>query len=30
MVRTHKMVTEERFPMSEQRHTIGKLLDGTE
>ena len=30
MVREHKMVAEERFPMSEQGHTTGKLLDGTE
>ena len=30
MVRYHKMVAEERFPMSEQGYTTGKLLDGTE
>ena len=30
MVRDHKMVAEERFPMSEQGYTTGKLLDGTE
>ena len=30
MVRDHKMVAEERFPMSEQRYTMGKLLDSTE
>ena len=30
MVRDHKMVAEERFPMSEQGYTAGKLLDGTE
>ena len=29
MVRDHKMVAEERFPMSEQGYTTGKLLDGT-
>ena len=30
MVRGHKMVEEERFPMSEQGYTMGKLLDSTE
>ena len=30
MIRDHKMVTEEKFPMSEQGYTRGKLLDGTE
>ena len=30
MVRDHKMVAEERFPMSEQGYTTGKLLDDTE
>ena len=30
MVRDHKMVAEERFPMSKQGYTTGKLLDGTE
>ena len=30
MVRDHKMVAEERFPISEERYTTGKLLDGTE
>ena len=30
MVRDHKMVAEERFPMSEQGYTTGKLLDSTE
>ena len=30
MVRDHKMVAEERFPMSEQGYTTSKLLDGTE
>ena len=30
MVRDHKMVVEERFPMSEQGYTAGKLLDSTE
>ena len=29
MVRDHKMVGEERFPLSEQGYTTGKLLDGT-
>ena len=29
MVRDHKMVAEERFPMSEQGYTTGKLLHGT-
>ena len=29
MVRQHKMVVEERFPMSVQRYTTGKLLDDT-
>ena len=30
MVRDHKLVAEERFPMSENRYTTGKLLDSTE
>ena len=30
MIRDQNMVTEERFPMSEQGYTMGKLLDGTE
>ena len=30
MVRDHKMVAEERFPMSEQGYTTDKLLDSTE
>ena len=30
MVRDHKMVVEEKFPMLEQGYTTGKLLDGTE
>ena len=30
MIRDHKMVAEERFPMSEQGYTTGKLLEGTE
>ena len=30
MIRDHKMVAEEKFPMSEQEYTTGKLLDGTE
>ena len=30
MVKDHKMVTDERFPMSEERYTMGKLLGGTE
>ena len=30
MVRDHKMVAEERFLISEQGYTTGKLLDGTE
>ena len=30
MIRDHKMVAEERFPISEQGYTTGKLLDGTE
>ena len=30
MIRDHKMVTEERFPMSEQGYTTVKLLHGTE
>ena len=29
MIRDHKMVAEEKFPMSEQGSTIGKPLDGT-
>ena len=30
MIREYKMVAEEKFPMSEQGYTTGKLLDGTE
>ena len=30
MIRDHKMVAEEKFPMSEQGYTTGKLLDGIE
>ena len=30
MIRDHKMAAEEKFPMSEQGYTTGKLLDGTE
>ena len=30
MIKDHKMVAEETFPMSEQGYTTGKLLDGTE
>ena len=30
MIRDHKMGAEEKFPMSEQGYTTGKLLDGTE
>ena len=30
MIGDHKMVAEEKFPMSEQVYTMGKLLDGTE
>ena len=30
MIRDHKMAAEEKFPMSEQGFTTGKLLDGTE
>ena len=29
MIRNHKMVAEEKFPMSEQGYTTGKLLGGT-
>ena len=29
MIRDHIMVSEEKFPMSEQGYTTGKLLDGT-
>ena len=29
MIRDHKMTTEEKFPMSEQGYTTGKLLDDT-
>ena len=29
MIRNHKMVAEEKFPMSEQGYTAGKLLDST-
>ena len=30
MIRDHNIATEEKFPMSEQEYTTGKLLDGTE
>ena len=30
MIREHKMAAEEKFPMSEQGYTTGKLLDATE
>ena len=30
MIRDHKMVAEEKFPISEQGYTTGKLLNGTE
>ena len=30
IIRDHKMIAEEKFSMSEQGYTIGKLLDGTE
>ena len=30
MIRDHKVVAEEKFPMSEQGYTTEKLLDGTE
>ena len=30
MIRDHKMAAEEKFLMSEQGYTTGKLLDGTE
>ena len=30
MIRDHKMAAEERFPISEQGYTTGKLLGGTE
>ena len=30
MIRNHKMVAKEKFPMSEQGYTTCKLLDGTE
>ena len=30
MIRDHKMAAKEKFPMSEQGYTTGKLLDGTE
>ena len=30
MIRDHRMVAEEKFPMSEQGYTTGKLLEGTE
>ena len=30
MIRDHKMVAEEKCPMSKQGYTTGKLLDGTE
>ena len=30
IVKDHKMVAKERFPMSEQGYTMGKLLDSTE
>ena len=29
MISNHKMVVEEKFPMSEQGYTTGKLLDST-
>ena len=29
MIRDHKIAAEEKFPMSEQGYTIGKLLDST-
>ena len=29
MTRTSKIKAEEMFPISEQRYTVGKLLDGT-
>ena len=29
MIRDDKVAAEEKFPMSEQGHTTGKLLDGT-
>ena len=30
MIKDHKIAAEEKFPMSEQRYTMGKLLDSTE
>ena len=30
MIRDHKITAEEKFPMSEQGYTTGKLLDGSE
>ena len=30
MIRDHKMVVEDKFLMSEQGYSTGKLLDGTE
>ena len=30
MIRDHKVAAEEKFPMSEQGYTTGKLLDGNE
>ena len=30
MIRDNKIAVEEKFPMSEQEYTTGKLLDGTE
>ena len=30
MIRDHKIAAEEKFPMSEQGYTTGKLLDSTE
>ena len=30
MIRNQEMAAEEKFPMSEQGYTTGKLLDGTE
>ena len=30
MVRSDNIKVEERFPISEQGYTVGKLLDGTE
>ena len=30
MIKDHKIAAEEKFPMSEQGYTTGRLLDGTE